>query len=148
MDLQTFWSVLNSNVGTMLLGSGLGWIFLNFIWDPWNRRRNSALRQAVFRGEAEFRISTLEEEIGVVPTSFRIDGGTYARSLDPAYQSWSLYGLIFAGWGKATYDTALPLVNAIKLDAEIDRNNPDKVKGALVELQKLKSLLGLCTAAG
>lgn len=146
MDLNFVWAMLNSNVGTLLLGSGVGWALLNFVWDPWKRRRDFSLRQATFRGEAEFRLSVLEAEIGVVPTSFRIDGGTYSRSLDPAYQSWNLYGLIFAGWGKATYLVALPLVNAIKLDAERDRESPEKVNSAQVALQKLKSALGLDTA--
>lgn len=148
MDIELIWDALNSNVGTLILGSGIGWMFLNFVWNPWKRRSDALARKITVKCEAEFRLLTVQAEIGEVPTSMRIDGGTHSRSLDPAFQAWSLYGLIFVGWGKSTYLTAVPLVNSIKLDAESDRRDPQKVESAQAALQQLKSVLGLNTTKG
>jgi hypothetical protein len=135
--------ILNSSVVTLILGSGIGWCFLNFCWEPWKRRSDLASRRAAFRNETEFRLLNIHESIGIEPTYRAIDGGELTCSLEPAYKGWNLYGLIFSGWGREVYLVAFPLIDAIKLDTLDDRNDPEKVKIAKAALQKLKSTLGL-----
>ena len=109
------WTVLNSNLVILLLGSGVGFLFLKLVWEPYKERQADRERRTSFREETFFRLVNLGTKIGRTYTEFDIDGADPVRCLDPSRARWSLHGLIFAGWGASVLEECHPLIEAMRL---------------------------------
>jgi hypothetical protein len=142
----TIWNVANSNLIILLLGSGLGFLFVKLVWEPYKQRQEENSRRRAIREEAFYRLWSLECQIppGARGIGYQIDGtGDYVRSLDPAFRAWSLDGLIFAGWGKDILDECHPQITRLK---EVVETGIDDVQGKEKALNAIAGLRNMLQA--
>lgn len=148
MSWDEVWKILNSNLVILFLGSGLGFLFVKIVWEPYKEREKSKQRQQSFRDEVAFRLLYIEENLeGDALLDSTVEGGTYAHYLDPQFQSWSLPGLVYSGWGMEAMKKCRPCFESLKLDStnrnvnhEIDLEDLAIAKDSLA---KSKGVLGL-----
>jgi len=138
------WKVANSNLVILLLGSGLGFLFVRVVWEPYKKRLEETSHRRTMREEALFRLLSVENEVATDGRGigYKLDGlGDFVPSLNPLYRSWSLAGLIFAGWGKDILSQCSPHVAQLKQateKVEIDEfQNKEKAQVAIDALKRL-----------
>jgi hypothetical protein len=146
MSWNGVWNILNSNLVILFLGSGLGFLFVKVVWEPYKEREKKRQRQQIFRDEVAFRLFYIKENLEtdslLNPT---IDGGSYAKYLDPEFQFWGLPGLVYSGWGAEALKKCLLCFDSLKLEEET-RKNKSKLVNAENSLAEIKSTLGLVCA--
>ena len=144
---DAIWNIANSNLGILLLGSGLGFLFVRLVWEPYKQRQDKNSRRRTMREETFFRLLVVEFQIrsgeGLPGLVFsQLDGGGEpGSSLDPLYKEWSLDGLIFAGWG---YDTLIVCTPHIVWLRQAVKTGKDEVQGrkeALTAIATIKEIL-------
>jgi hypothetical protein len=121
MAWDQVWHIVNSNLIILLLGSGIGWMFLQFVWEPYRTRKAARERRKTFQDEAKFRLLNIRLKLNDPDWRYEYEvsgsapgSGTYLTSyIDPAYQSWGLHGLVWAGWSRETFEECYPLIDKL-----------------------------------
>lgn len=97
------WSLVNQPLPVLLIGSGLGWLFLKFAWEPYQVRKTQNERAAKYRTEVEVRLAdisySLKKTYNAYNTHQAVMGSpTYNVFVSPEFRSASLFALIAGGW--------------------------------------------------
>ena len=143
---DTIWNIANSNLVILLLGSGLGFLFVRLVWEPYKQRQDKNSRRRTMREEALFRLLSLERQIASGTfgpyLGIQLDGvGDFVRSLNPLYRTWSLDGLIFAGWGDHILNVCSPHIVRLKQAVEIGKDEVQGREQAQDAVAALKKIL-------
>jgi hypothetical protein len=113
MALDQIWGILNSNLVVLILGSGIGFLFVKLVWEPFKSRQYILEKREKFRDEVRFRLFSFGERTDDLRFA-EVTGGNYASCIDPTYQPWSLHVLVFAGWGRDVLRESSPLIERLK----------------------------------
>jgi len=125
---SSVWDILNSSLGILLIGSGIGFLFVHLLWEPMQSRRADKAKRQAIRDETQYRLYERQREF-----KDSLQGPlkrTYGVTLDPAYGGWSLEGLVYAGWGRSVLDACWDLIEATRSAPDVSA----KIK-ALHELE-------------
>lgn len=133
------WEQLNKALPVLLIGSGLGWVFLNFVWQPYQAGRARRERAASFRSEVELRLG---EALFRLSQGNQVHDVLEGASTSPEFRGTSLVALIAVGWDLKMARRCLERIQAIKLD-EQDRESAATVQAAKRTLSDLARELGL-----
>lgn len=139
-NLTQVWTFLNSPVVILLLGSGIGFLFVKLVWEPLKAQRAARDERKSFQHEAKFRLLNIRLKLSDPAWKYEYEvsgsapgSGTYLTSyIDPTYQSWGLHGLIYAGWSPELFEKCYPIVDRL-----IKAESATAARNALAELQKV-----------
>jgi hypothetical protein len=143
MDLDKIWNILNSDIVILMIGSGLGFSFVKFVWEPYKQREaRESFREAI-KNEVNFRLLSMvdiEERLYVKNVSHMLDGGVLAHAINPIHKNYSLHGLIFMGWGKDILKNCLPNLNKLN---NLIRDGDISYEETLTEIKSIQKNLKL-----
>jgi hypothetical protein len=139
MTLTQIWTFLNSPMIILLLGSGIGFLFVKLIWEPMKAQQVAQDRRKTFQHEAKFRLLNIRLKLSDAAWRYEYEvtgsapgsGTNFTSYIDPANQSWGLIGLIYAGWSRELFEACYPLIDQL-LKAE----SPTSARKVLDELEK------------
>ena len=104
---------LNSPLGILLLGSGIGSTFIRFVWEPFKLNSARRARREKFRNEAMYRFHRMKGLERVRRLSWLYGdspSSAFVYGLNPEYRMWSLVGLVSEGWGRKIFTENLSLL--------------------------------------
>lgn len=114
---QSLLEFANSNLGILLLGSGIGFLLVHCVWEPMQSRRAAKEKRRAIRDEVRYRLYEQQREL---EDSLRGPlKRTYGITLDPTYGSWTLHGLVYAGWGGDVLDNCSVLIEDMRSAPDI-----------------------------
>jgi hypothetical protein len=131
MPILTF---LNSPLGVLLVGSGIGSAFIRFVWEPYKVREARRAVQDKFRKEARYRFHMMKDKDRMGRQSY-ITGDSpssaWVIGLNPEYRMWSIMGLVSEGWDHKVFTESLPLLE--QLFACDDSKSADRIIATLAQ---------------
>jgi hypothetical protein len=98
--MSEIWTQMNEPLPVLLIGSGLGWLFLKSVWEPYQLRKTRNERIARYRTEVEVRLADIAYRLRKAQTTFEAVKGspTCSAFVSPELRVASLFALIAAGW--------------------------------------------------
>lgn len=144
MNFDQLILLLNSDLLVLIIGSGIGWLFLELVWKPYKQQEFNERHKKAARDEVEFRLFFIESHYKTyINLGNEIRGGMSASSLDPAYKDSTMAGLIFTGWSPGVLRQCYPYFAAIETSTKQElENSLEKQKEFLEVLQCIRFELG------
>lgn len=144
MSFKYFIHVLSHPVTMVILGSSMGWLFVNYVWKPLNEKtfrfqNNNRYQKEVFLRLEELKTG-FENQYSTRIIKHLLNGKT---TLNPDYKFWKLDALIQSGWTEyVNKNIQETLTELVKLVEESETTiNKQKIKKAIILVETLNIYL-------
>jgi hypothetical protein len=126
--LREIWNIANRPLSVLLIGTGIGWLFINLIWTPYKEKKTLKERQNKYKEEVYLRLGEVKmfcktHGFGTGIENI-IDGFI---TMNPEFKEWKILILIYLGWSEKLYEAVYNDIHLLrKLAFDKDKNNNDK----------------------
>lgn len=135
MKTDFIFTLLQHPLTIVILGSVMGWLIVNHIWLPYEKKYLAQNKTKPYKKEVLLRLIELkksfENQYSITKITNILDGKT---TLNPHYKFWKLDILIRQGWSDYAYkNTQETLIKLVKLVEESDTTiDKEKTKKGLL----------------
>jgi arylsulfatase A-like enzyme len=132
------YTLINHPLTMVVLGSTLGWLFVSYVWMPYNTKKIAQNKANKFKIEVFLRLielkTSFENQYSTTIITNLLEGKT---TLNPDYKYWKLNALIYNGWSEYvhhnTNEILLKLATLVEEDDTIIDYEMSKKGTLLVE---------------
>lgn len=144
IDASQVWKLFNEPLPVLLIGSGLGWLFLECIWKRYQVKKTQNERATKYRTEVEVRFADIYYSLRKgIPTYVSVSGSpTYDAFVLPELRGASLFALIAGGWEPRTARKYYERIQGLPLSSD-KVEDPEARKRAEETLSGLAGDLGV-----
>ena len=147
--MADIWNLVNQPLSVLLIGSGLGWLFLKFIWEPYQASKTRNERTEKYKAEAEFRLITISYDLREQRDAKDVVYGLPNNRdfILPEFQRVTLFALIAGGWGTSRALEYFILIRTLVFSSEKESKDPQRRQRAEDALARIAGELGFILPA-